>query len=151
MFRVVWLYIILHVRIMSTTPGTPRSRTPSRVAVPSRLVISHVVRPTNSLTNLHAHAHSQASQGSPPRPANHLTFDPTPQVLDSSASSIVDVDMSGGILVQDVESEAELVDVEDGNAVGQMANTAGADESKKTLRDQLRRTLSQKRSMTGTQ
>jgi hypothetical protein len=53
--------------------------------------------------------------------------------------------MSGGILVQDVESEADFVDVEDGNVMGHM------DESKKNLRDQLRRTLSQKRSIAGTQ
>jgi hypothetical protein len=132
---------------MSATPGTPRSRTPSRVAVPSRLVIPHVLRPTHSLTSLHAHG--QASQASPPRLADPHTSESTPQVLDSSASSVVDVDMSGGILVQDVESEADFV--EDGNVVmGHMANTAG-DESKKNLRDQLRRTLSQKRSITGTQ
>jgi hypothetical protein len=52
------------------------------------------------------------------------------------------MDISEGILVQDVDAEVETIDGDEVNVAGEM-NTSATDEgSKKTLQDQLRRTLS---------
>lgn len=50
--------------------------------------------------------------------------------------------MSEGILLQDVDADVETVDSDEAVAVGQL--DAGDEVSKKTLRDQLRRTLKSK-------
>lgn len=103
-----------------------RPATPSVVAraSPSRLPIPSVLRPSPSLSNLHAHGQSSA-----------------PSQPESSASSIIGVEPNEGILVQDVDTEAETIDSEDVVAVGQLDAFAGDAEAKKTLRDQLRKTL----------
>jgi hypothetical protein len=71
------------------------------------------------------------------------TTPPTNQELDSSASSVVNVE---GILVQEADADVDIVDDEEGNAVGYIAADPG---SKQNLRDQLRRTLSKRQSHTG--
>ncbi|TFK70405.1 DUF254-domain-containing protein [Pluteus cervinus] len=55
--------------------------------------------------------------------------------------------MNEGILVQDVESEADTTDAE--AAVGHLQSSSTDEESRKNLRDQLRRTLSHKQSASG--
>jgi hypothetical protein len=67
---------------------------------------------------------------------------------ESSASSIINVDMSEGILVPEADAEVGLVD-EAGNAYVTASTPAGDEASKKALRDHLRRTLNKKDSYTG--
>lgn len=73
-----------------------------------------------------------------------------PSGVQSSASSVINVDLSEGILVPEVDAE---VDVMDGDVTGAIAGfnraPAGDEVSKKALRDQLRRTLSTRESPTG--
>ena len=63
--------------------------------------------------------------------------------LESSASSVINLDISDGILVHDVDAEVETTTSEETTAVGQM-NDIPDEQSRKSLRDQLRRTLSKK-------
>lgn len=58
--------------------------------------------------------------------------------------------MAEGILVQEPDAEVDIISGEQGNADGLVESSAGNEESKKNLRDQLRRTLSKKESFTGT-
>ena len=67
-------------------------------------------------------------------------------VLNSSASSIADAE---GILIQDLGVDESVVGEEEVTATGEVSAGAGDDESKKTLRDQLRRTLTQRASSSG--
>jgi hypothetical protein len=67
---------------------------------------------------------------------------------ESSASSVINVDMSEGILVPEADAEVDLVD-EAGNAYVTASTPIGDEASKKALRDHLRRTLNKKESYTG--
>lgn len=67
---------------------------------------------------------------------------------ESSASSVINVDMSEGILVPEADAEVGLVD-ETGNAYVTASTPMGDEASKKALRDHLRRTLNKKESYTG--
>lgn len=60
---------------------------------------------------------------------------------------MVNLDISDGILVHDVDAEVETTASEETTALGQIGDIAD-EESRKSLRDQLRRTLS-KRDHTG--
>ena len=68
---------------------------------------------------------------------------------ESSASSVLNVDMSEGILVPEADAEVGLVD-EAGNAYVTASTPIGDEASKKALRDHLRRTLNKRESYTGT-
>lgn len=56
---------------------------------------------------------------------------------------MINLDISDGILVHDVDAEVETMASEETTAVGQIDDIAD-EESRKSLRDQLRRTLSKK-------
>ncbi|KAI0039675.1 DUF254-domain-containing protein [Auriscalpium vulgare] len=60
---------------------------------------------------------------------------------------MTDAGFPEAILVLDADVEVEPIDGEAGNAIGRAAASAGDDASKKALRDQLRRTLSKKESL----
>ncbi|KAG6377113.1 DUF254-domain-containing protein [Boletus reticuloceps] len=118
---------------MADTPQS--SSTPSRSGTPlpkspSRLVIPPAPRHTPSTPSLHPHGssspHSQPATG-----------------LESSASSVINLDISDGILVHDVDAEVETMVSEETTAVGQIHDIPD-EQSRKNLRDQLRRTLSKK-------
>ena len=126
-----------------TTPSPTRSQTPSRSATPapqsrSRLVIAPSLRPTHSLSNLHVHMSGLSPGGMPSHTGE-----------ESSASSIINVDMGDGILVPEADAEVGLVDAEAGNAYVSVSTPASDEASKKALRDHLRRTLNKKDSYTG--
>ncbi|KAI0300286.1 trafficking protein Mon1-domain-containing protein [Russula brevipes] len=73
----------------------------------------------------------------------------TPHAGDeSSASSIINVDVSEGILVPEADAEVGLVDAEAGNAYVSASSPVGGEASKKALRDHLRKTLNRKDSYT---
>lgn len=119
------------------------SKIPSRAATPgphtpSRLVVAPSLRPSPSLSNLHVHM-SSISPGV-------TTTSQTGE--ESSASSIINVDTSEGILVPEADAEVGLVD-EAGNAYVTASTPAGDEASKKALRDHLRWTLNKKDSYTG--
>ena len=68
---------------------------------------------------------------------------------ESSASSIINVDMGEGILVPEADAEVGVADGEVGNAYVSASSPIGDEASKKALRDHLRKTLSKKGSYTG--
>jgi hypothetical protein len=135
---------------MSSTPVTPRSRAGSRSRTSSRLTVPQL-RPTHSLSNLHGHAHRtpSPSRHSPSLHAAAAASAPTiphDTALDSSASSVAEAE---GILVQDAGADLAAIDDGEISAVGTLAAGSSDEDSKKTLRDQLRKTLSQKTSFSG--
>lgn len=114
---------------------TPSSRTcPSS---PTRLVIPSMLRPTPSLSNIKDHRSSIGNSISVPPMTG----------LESSASSVTNLDLNEGILVHDVDPDVDTPHSED-TAVGQIDDVA-SEESRKNLRDHLRRTLSVQREKSG--
>lgn len=111
----------------SSTPsrsGTPLPRSPSRLVIPP------APRHTPSVPTLQSHG--------PASPYMHPATG-----LESSASSVINLDISDGILVHDVDAEVETTTGEETTAVGQIHDIPD-EQSRKSLRDQLRRTLSKK-------
>ncbi|KAJ7781773.1 trafficking protein Mon1-domain-containing protein [Mycena maculata] len=125
------------------TPRT-RSRTSSRAQLarssPSRLAIPPALRPSPSLSSLRVHSYAAGSSTvATSESAPTVTFQPPSNpILDSTASSVVNLDLNEGILIQDADTDT--VDGEDITVMGVVHATDEA--SKKSLRDQLRRTLS---------
>ncbi|KAJ3501513.1 hypothetical protein NLJ89_g9305 [Agrocybe chaxingu] len=121
---------------------TPRSRSISRASTPglsrpspSRLTISPSLRPTPSLSNLHIHGHAST----PPVDIPLLPAGAVDNILDSSASSVIDMDPAEGILVQDIDADAEHTDAEDIGMIDKSGIVTTQDEGpKQMLRDQLR-------------
>ncbi|KAJ7133021.1 trafficking protein Mon1-domain-containing protein [Mycena filopes] len=132
---------------MTDTPRT-RSRTSSRTQLarssPSRLAIPPALRPSPSLSNLRVHSYGAGSSTvATSESAPTVSFHPQPNPsLDSTASSVVNLDLNEGILIQDVDGDADTVDGEEITVVMGIVNAATDEASKKSLRDQLRRTLS---------
>lgn len=130
---------------MSHTPRSPRSRAPSRVPSrsstpvpgPSRLSSPPVVRPVPSVSSLRVYSYGSSATHTPAPAQTEISGS-------SSGSSVVE-----GILVQDTDADVDVIDGEEGNATGVVESHAGNEESKKNLREQLRRTLSKKESFGG--
>lgn len=102
---------------------TSPSRTPSRPSTPPNhlrpaasrfLSTASTLRPSTSVSSLHAHFESSKS---------------------------VAVNSDEGILIRDTEQEVETGDGDSGTAVGHMSSESD-EQTKNTLRDNLRRTLS---------
>lgn len=107
------------------------------------------MRPSPSLSNLRVHSYSAGSSTVvTSESAPTISFQPAPNpALDSTASSVVNLDLNEGILIQDVDAETDTADGEEINVMGIVHSTDEA--SKKSLRDQLRRTLSNRPSRLG--
>ncbi len=132
----------LAFRVSAMTSPPSHSKSPSRAATPSphspsRLVVAPSLRPTHSLSNLHVHMSGLSPGGT----TSHTGEE-------SSASSVINVDMGEGILVPEADAEVGLVD-EAGNAYVTASSPIGDEASKKALRDHLRRTLNKKDSYSG--
>lgn len=118
----------------------------------SKLIIPPTLRTAQSFASLRAEA-STATQHADSSYAPSRSHTPPqsqpPSTLQSSASSMSGVDIgdggadSGGILVQELDADVDTIDGDEGNASGHMENRAGEEESKKLLRESLRRTLTQ--------
>ncbi|KIM43325.1 hypothetical protein M413DRAFT_444155 [Hebeloma cylindrosporum] len=129
---------------------TPRSRSISRASTPglarsppSRFAIPPSLRPSPSLSNLHIHSHNLTpSQMEPPPPLPKRSSGD--HVLDSSASSVIGLEPDEGILVQDIDADVDHTDVEDLETIDKTAPAAHVEDSKKRLRDQLRKSLTHK-------
>lgn len=133
--------------------SSSRSRTSSRAGTPlpqattpARL-IPPVLHSAPSLSSLRVYSHAPTPISmSPPQPAPPALGTGTESSIPSSAASVVNVPLDSpaeGILVPEPELEVEIVQ---GNATGRMdgESVLGDEEAKKNLREQLRRTLSQK-------
>ena len=87
----------------------------------------------------------------PPWTAEPMTCPSSPSVLPmplkSSASSVTNLDLNEGILVHDLDPDVDTTPSED-TAVGHVHDIA-SDESRRNLRDHLRRTLSVQRDKSG--
>ena len=121
------------------TPPNSQSTSDAALKTPASLLIAPNIRSSPSLSNLHIHSHSSESSNIPPVPSS-LTQSSS-VVLDSTASSVINLDLNEGILIQDGDMETDYP--EDINATNLVSNVEKSDEeSKRTLRDHLRRTLS---------
>ncbi|KAI0365723.1 DUF254-domain-containing protein [Pilatotrama ljubarskyi] len=135
---------------MSHTPRTSPSRVPSRSSTPvpgrspSRLA-PPLIRPAPSVSSLRVFSHGSSVVHTPVSISPPGTATPQQEGggESSSASSVKE-----GILIQEPDAEVEIIDGDQGNASGLVDSRAGDEESKRSLRDQLRRTLSKKESFT---
>lgn len=59
-------------------------------------------------------------------------------LLDSSASSVMDMDPGEGILIQDIDVEVDQTDAEDVETTDKAFVSTSSDGQKQSLRDQLR-------------
>ncbi|KAJ8509306.1 hypothetical protein ONZ45_g8521 [Pleurotus djamor] len=122
--------------------NTPRSRTPSRANTPvlGRSVSSRIIVPTLRHSSSKATiTPSVSTDSSPPLPGhvpNHI--------LDSAASSVLDLDMNEGILLQDADADVDAAEGDEVHVMGSLDTTAGSEDSKQSLREQLRKTLNHK-------
>lgn len=132
---------------MADTPlsrSISRSGTPALArSSPSRLSIPPILRQTPSLSNLHIHSHNTPPFEPEPNQivapltsADHTT-------LNSSASSVIDMEPVEGYLIQDIDADVEHTDAEDNTSMSKLTANVQGEETKNTLRDQLR-SLSQK-------
>ena len=119
--------------------STPPRASGFRKTSPSRLVPQHNLRPAPSLPSLHIHGHNLEPLTLPSVPS-------TSQALESSASSVFTVDPNDGILLQSEDTETE--EAEETVAVSRESIDRVDEDSKRILRDQLRRTLNRKASGT---
>ncbi len=122
---------------------TPRSRTPSRASTPA------FTRPGSSRIVIPTLRHASSKATLTPTTVSNDNSPPSRQVLDSAASSVLDLDMTEGILLQEAETDADAAEGEEVNVMGSLNTTAGHADSKQSLRDQLRKTLNRKQSMQG--
>ncbi|KAF8798825.1 DUF254-domain-containing protein [Phlegmacium glaucopus] len=115
--------------------GTPRSRAgPLSWSSPSQLTIPSTLRPSPSLSNINIHSHNTTPpQSEVMQSADHL--------LDSSASSVIDVEPGEGILIQDIDTEVDQTDAEDVETIDKAFVSTSSEGQKQLLRDQLRRSL----------
>ncbi|KAF9534492.1 trafficking protein Mon1-domain-containing protein [Crepidotus variabilis] len=130
---------------------TPRSRSVSRSgtpglarASPSKLSIAPTLRPSPSLSNLHIHSHNMV----PNQMDNRSSTSPpaTDYALDSSASSVINVEPAEGLLIQDID--AEHTDTEDTESFDKSPPPGVVQDQsegpKQALREKLRKSLSQR-------
>ncbi|KAH9936335.1 trafficking protein Mon1-domain-containing protein [Fomitopsis serialis] len=133
-------------------PGTPRSRTPSRVGTPipglSRLTPPSV-RPA-PLISSRVYSHGSTSTVPTPvldlAPIDILAHDPH-EGASSSASSFLNLEApTPEMLVTTPEAEVVTIASDQSSVSGRTATRPTEENSKQRLRDQLRRTLSRKES-----
>ncbi|KAK2465184.1 hypothetical protein APHAL10511_002538 [Amanita phalloides] len=127
---------------------TPRSRKQSKASPPRgtprisppHLTVSQSLHPSSSLSNLHIHGQNV---GTPKTPS------PLPQdaTLKSSASSITDIDIGEGFLIQDLDQKEDPPETDDVVVTGHVEQPGHSEDNKKLLRDQLRKTLNQSKSV----
>ncbi|KAL1950355.1 hypothetical protein VTO73DRAFT_5479 [Trametes versicolor] len=134
---------------MSHTPRTSPSRVPSRSTTPvpgrspARLA-PPLIRPAPSVSSLRVYSHGSSSVHTPVSVSPPGTTTPKQDGGESSSASST----TEGILIREPDAEVDTIDGEQGNASGLVDSRAGDEDSKKNLRDQLRRTLSKKESFT---
>lgn len=130
----------------SSASSRAPSRSPTPVPSPQRISLStlSISKPTRSISSL------QVQSSPSPKPTHHHMPSIPSSGVQSSASSIINVDPSEGILVPEVDAEVDIIEGDAAGAIAGFRRSPAEDEvSKKALRDQLRRTLSARESPNG--
>ena len=147
----------------ATSISIPGSRNTSRAPSPtrSRSPLPPTLRPVASFSSLRGRsASSQAislsSSGSqklttaalPPHLSTLAVGQPSDIISSSSSVLGINIEPGEGIILThsetDTESQIDVGDGEDGFAVGHIESAVGDEEARRNLREQLRRTLSQR-------
>ncbi|KAF5315324.1 hypothetical protein D9619_006994 [Psilocybe cf. subviscida] len=131
---------------------TPRSRSVSRGSTPalfarpspSRPPMRPSLHPSPSMASLQLHNHNATSSSVPSDLTLTLPPNSADYLLDSSASSVINVEPAEGILIHDIDIDANNTDGEDIEAIDKVRQPEQGEESKKLLRDQLRKSLNHK-------
>jgi len=121
----------------SGTPGPGLARGSA-----AQLTVPLVYHPSRSLSNLRVHSYHDSSQGSSTNTHLDMSYSSSPprDHLDSSASSVINMDVAEGLLLQEID--AESTDMEDLETLDK-SGLIGRDEQKQALRDQLKKSLNQ--------
>lgn len=126
---------------------TPRSRSISRSGTPSllrgstsKLTVAPTLRSSPSLSNLHIHSYNQVSAH---MDNTLLSISPSRDHLDSSASSVINMDPTEGLLIQDIDPDTDNEDLESIDKSWLPSSTGENNRQKQALRDQLKKSLSQ--------
>ena len=114
----------------------------------AKLTVPPMQHPSRSLSNLRVHSyHEGSSTSNTPMDMSHSSSPPR-EHLDSSASSVINMDIAEGLLLQEID--ADSTDVEDLETLNK-SGLISKDEQKQALRDQLKKSLSQQVFVTGRQ
>lgn len=129
---------------------THRSRTISRSGTPgllrssaSKITVAPTLRPSPSLSNLHIHSYSNPNQATAHMDTTLLNVSPPRDHLDSSGSSVINMDPTEGLLIQDVDPDTDNEDLESIDKSWPPTSTSDSDRQKQVLREQLKKSLSQ--------
>jgi hypothetical protein len=127
----------------SGTPGPGSGMVRGSVA---KLTVPPIQHPSRSLSNLRAHSYHDSGKGSSNTPMDSYSSSPPREHLDSSASSVINMDVAEGLLLQEID--ADSTDMEDLETLHK-SGLISRDEQKQALRDQLKKSLSQQVFVTG--
>jgi len=120
----------------SGTPGPGLARgSAAQLMVP-------LMHPSQSLSSLRVHSYHDSSQGTSTNAPMDMSYSSSPprDHLDSSASSVINMDVAEGLLLQEID--AESTDMEDLETLDK-SGLISRDEQKQALRDQLKKSLNQ--------
>lgn len=95
------------------------------------------------MASLQLHNHN-ATSSTPSEPILSLPLNSADYTLDSSASSVINVEPAEGILIHDIDVDANQTDGEDIESIDKARQPDQGEDSKKLLRDQLRKSLNHK-------
>jgi vacuolar fusion protein MON1 len=131
---------------------TPRSRSVSRGNTPalfarpspSRPAMRPTLHPSPSMASLQLYNHNATSSSNPSEPTLNLPPNSADYLLDSSASSVINLEPAEGIMIHDIDVDTSQTDGEDIEAMDKVGQPDTGEDSKKLLRDQLRKSLNHK-------
>ena len=115
----------------------------------AKLTVPPMQHPSRSLSNLRVHSYHEGSgtTSNTPMDMSHSSSPPR-EHLDSSASSVINMDIAEGLLLQEIDVDS--TDVEDIETLDK-SGLISKDDQKQALRDQLKKSLSQQVFVTGRQ
>jgi hypothetical protein len=96
------------------------------------------------MASLQLHNHNAISSSIPSEPTLTLPPNSADYTLDSSASSVINVEPAEGIMIHDIDVDASHTDGEDIDAMDSVRRPDQGEDSKKLLRDHLRKSLNHK-------
>ena len=124
-----------------------RSRTPGLTrGVPAKLKSALTLHPSPSVSSLNIHSYHNLNQPTVQMDVIRPSASPPGDHLDSSASSVINMDPAEGLLIQDIDTDT---DVEDLDSARPSSHTVDRDDQKRDLREQLKRSLSERVAVTG--
>ncbi len=133
---------------------TPRSRSVSRSGtpgltrgVPAKLKSALTLHPSPSVSSLNIHSYHNLNQATVQMDVIHPSTSPTGDHLDSSASSVINMDPAEGLLIQDIDTDTDVEDLD--SARPSTSHSIDRDDQKRDLREQLKRSLTERVTATG--